>query len=314
MHARQAANLQRVRALTRLSSRPRSLRFCAALTCAALCSLPAAPALAEPVQDFNVQLKDIQRDGRYSIVLTGNSYDTTGLRPPIVTDNALRFARGIRIRREFLTKAYQCDVDAVREALRMPDGKRTYTQRLRDLAGSLRRTRAKLRRALVKKVETCVRSQVGFGNSVADARPTFKEPTPANFFVYLSKPAAKKAEFTLTALVVLDEKGWLWKQAPLLRTFRLAMNLNAFWPGTSGPFGYRLEMPGGGTAGIRASVAELKLTLTGLTRRENGKRLFWLTRPACPRSRNVRFQSAFTYEGGLKQTKSIEIPCPRFIG
>jgi hypothetical protein len=303
-----------VRALTRLTPRPRSLRFCA-LACAALCSLPASPARAEPVQDFNVQLKDIKADGRYSIVLTGNSYDTTGLRPPIVTDNALRFARGIRVRPEFLTKAHQCDVDAVRDALRLPDGKRTYTQRLRNLAGTLRRTRSKLPRALADKVKTCVRSQVGFGNSVADVRPTFAEPTPANFFVYLSKPAAKKAEFTLTALVVLDENGWLWKQAPLLRTFRLAMNLNGFWqPGAGGPFGYRLVMPGGGTAGIRASVAELKMTLTGLTQTKNGKRIFWLTRPTCPRSRNVRFQSAFTYEGGLKQTKSIEIPCPRFIG
>ena len=248
-------------------------------------------------------------------MLTGNSYDTTGLRPPIVTDNVFRFPGGIRIRPEFLTKAYQCDVDAVRDALRMPDGKRTYTQRLRDLAGTLRRTGSKLAPAIVKKVKTCVRAQVGYGNSVADARPVFADPTPANFFVYLSKPAAKNAEFTLTALVVLDEKGWLWKQAPLLRTFRLAMDLNAFWrPGAGGPFGYQLAFPGGGTAGIRASVAEMKLTLTGLTQTKKNKRLFWLSRPACSRSRNVRFESDFTYEGGLKQAKSIEIPCPRFIG
>jgi hypothetical protein len=279
-----------------------------------LCSLPPAPAGAEPVQDFNVQIKDTRSDGRYSIVLTGNSYDTTGLRPPLVTDNAFRFPGGIRVRREFRSKAYQCDVDAVRDALRLPDGKRTYTQRLRNLAGTLRRTRSKLTPALAGKVKTCVRAQVGYGNSVADARPVFAEPTPANFFVYLAKPAVRSAEFTLTALVVLDEKGWLWKQAPLLRTFRLALNLNAFWrPGAGGPFGYRLVFPSGGTAGIRASVAEMKLTLTGLTRTKDNRPLFWLTRPTCSKSRGIRFESQFTYEGGTRQKKSIAVPCPRFL-
>lgn len=313
-------------ALTRLTPRPlRTL-----LACTALCLLPATPALAEPVQDFNVQLKDIKADGGYSIVLTGNSYDTTGLRPPIVTNDTLRLAGGIRVRPEFLTKAYQCDVDAVRQVVAMPDGKRTYTQKLRDLAGTLRRTRAKLPRALAEKLETCVRSQIGFGTSVGDVRPTFAEPTPTNFAVFLSKPATKKAEATFTSVVVLDEGGWLWKQAPLLRTFRLALPLNVFWqPG--GNYGYQLVLPGGGAGSIRASVAELTMTLTGLRKtqktfrclsrsggkcvkgRTERKTIFWLTRPSCPSSRNLSFRSDFTYEGGLKQTKSIQIPCPRFV-
>src|SRR3954468_18346475 len=113
--------------------------FCA--TGAALCLLLAAlavPAFAEPVQEFNVQLKDIKPDGRYVVVFTANAYDTTGEQPPLVTDNQFRVAGGIRVRPEFRTQDYQCDVNAVREALVTPDGNLTYTQRLRDLAGTLK--------------------------------------------------------------------------------------------------------------------------------------------------------------------------------
>ena len=42
----------------------------------------AASASAEPVQDFGVQLKDVTADGRYTIVFTSNSFDTTGDAPP----------------------------------------------------------------------------------------------------------------------------------------------------------------------------------------------------------------------------------------
>ena len=302
-----------------------------ALACAALFTLAVDRAGADPVQEFNVQIKDIKADGRYALVFTTNSYDTNGKRPPIAKDGFFRFASGIRIRPEFLTKNYQCDVNAVRKALITPDGNRNYTQRLRDLAGTLRRTRSKLLPSTAKKVETCVRSQIGYGNVVADARPVFADPSPANLFIYLAKPAAKNAEVTFSVLVVLDEHGWLWKHAPLLRTFRLARPLNAYWqPSAGGRFAYRLVLPGDGAGGVRASIAEMKLTLSGLTqtkqtvkclvRRSNRcvrsrlerKKLFWLTRPACPSSSVLRFASEVTYETGNKLTTSTDVPCPRF--
>ena len=113
--------------------------------------------------------------------------------------------------------------------------------------------------ATAKKLETCARAQIGEGNVIADVRPIFKEPVPANFFVYLAKPQKKGADAAFSVLVVLDENGWLWKESQTLRTFRLALTLNAFWePTADGRFGYRFVLPGGGAGGVRASVAELQ--------------------------------------------------------
>ena len=302
---------------------------------AALCALMvgfAVPALAEPVQEFNVQLKDIKPGGQYTVVFTANSYDTTGAPPPLVTDNIFKFAAGVRIRPEFLTKDYQCDVDAVREALVTPDGNLNYTQRLRNLAASLKRTRSKLVPATAKKVETCARAQIGEGHVIADVRPIFKEPVPANFFVYLAKPKAKGADAAFGIIVVLDENGWLFKEAPLLRSFRLPLHIDLFdEPSADGRYGYKLILPGGGAGGVRASVAELRVTTPGISKvkktttcltRRNGRcakkkvrtqKLFWLTQPKCPASGQLGFESFYKYENGTTFTKTSELPCPRFV-
>ena len=60
-------------------------------------------ALAEPVQQFNVQLKNVTADGRYSVVYTSNSFDTTGDAPPGAQPRpSLRLAKGMTIKPEFL--------------------------------------------------------------------------------------------------------------------------------------------------------------------------------------------------------------------
>src|SRR6185503_10961179 len=82
----------------------------------ALLSLTASAA-AEPVQEFNVQIKDARADGRYTIVFSSNSYDTSGEQPPLVTSNSVRFAKGVQIRKEFLNSRYRCDVPRLRDVL-----------------------------------------------------------------------------------------------------------------------------------------------------------------------------------------------------
>ncbi len=289
------------------------------------------PPSAEPVQEFNVQLTDIKPDGRYTIVFTANSYDTTGEQPPLVTANTLRVAAGVRIQPDFLTKSYQCKVDDVRQSLLTPDGGRNYTKRLNNLPASLKRTKKKMPKKLAAGVRTCARAQVGKGNVVADVRPVFKNPVPANFYVYLAKPTKKKADAAFSVLVVLDENGWLWKESPLLRTFRLAFTINLFYePTADGRYGYRAELPGGGTGGVRASIVDLRVTTPGVSktkrtvrclRKKKGKctkrkvtkkRIFWLNKPKCPKSGRLEFKSDYEYETGLKETKAIELPCPRF--
>ena len=64
---------------------------------------PATIAHADPVQEFNVQLKDVKPDGRYTIVFTANSFDTSGEPPPLLTSNTVSFAAGVKIKPAFLT-------------------------------------------------------------------------------------------------------------------------------------------------------------------------------------------------------------------
>lgn len=314
--------------------RPRGVSFAAALTAVLALAVLALPSVAgaAPVQEFNVQLKDIRTDGRYTIVFTANSYDTTGEQPPIIKANTLRVAAGVKIRKDFLTKAYQCKADDVREALLASDGSRNYTSRLKNLSATYKRTRKRMPKKTAAGLKTCVRAQIGQGNVVADVRPTFKRPVPANFFVYLAKPTVKGADAAFSVLVVLDEKSWLWAESPFLRTFRLAFTVNMFYEPTSdGLYGYRVVLPDGGTGGVRASVAELRVTTPGVTktkrtvkclrkkkgkctkRKVSKKKIFWLTQPKCPKSGLLDFKSDYVYETGLKETKAIQLPCPRFI-
>ena len=175
-----------------------------------------------------------------------------------------------------------------------------------------------------------MRSEIGEGNVIADVRPTFDRPVPANFFVYLTKPKAKGADAAFGIVVVLDENGWLFKEAPLLRTFRLPLSIDLFdEPSSDGRYGYKLILPGGGAGGVRASVAELRVTTPGtlpdqedrhlpdtkskgkcVKRKVTSKKLFWLTQPTCPASGQLGFESFYKYETGTTFTKSVDLPVP----
>jgi hypothetical protein len=291
----------------------------------------AAVAWADPVQDVSLQIKDVKPDGRYTVVFAANSYDTSGGPSPLVAANVLRFPAGAKIRPEFLTKRYQCNTADLRDALLVPDGRLTYTSRLRNLRASLRRTRAKLPPRIAAGVETCLRSQVGFGDVVVDFRPVFQEPVPFNFFMYLSKPAVKGAIASFGILVVLSENSWLYKESPTFRSFRLLLAVNFFdEPSADGRFGYRLVLPDPSDSGYRVTLAELRATTYGLTEvkktvaclaRKGGtctkkkvgtKRVFWLTQPTCPSTGLLGFESSYVYETGQTATKTLDLPCPRF--
>ena len=75
-----------------------------------------------------MQLKDVKPDGRYTIVFTANSFDTSGEPPPLLTSNTVRFASGVNIRKEFMTSTYKCDVGLLRDALLAGEGERLLLQ------------------------------------------------------------------------------------------------------------------------------------------------------------------------------------------
>jgi hypothetical protein len=301
----------------------------ALLTLALLTLAPAAQ--AEPVQQFSIGLTDIKPGGRFTVVFRANSFDTTGAPPPLVTENTVRMAKGLTIRKEFLNKDYWCRPDKLALALIAQDPGKRYTERLSNLAATLKRTRTKLRPGLEPFVKTCIRSQVGRGTVLADARPAFDDPAPANFFLYLAKPKAKNAVAGLGVLVVLAEDSPFYKNNPFLQTLRLDFLIDIFdEPTPDGRFGYKLVLPGGGAGGVRVSLAELEAKTTGLSkdqkrvtcltkrkgrcvkRKVSTKKLFWLTQPACPATGQLPFESFYKYETGLTTTLGTQLPCPRF--
>ena len=303
-----------------------------ALALLALALLTLAPAAqAEPVQQFSLGLTDIKPAGRFTVVFRANSFDTTGAPPPLVTENTVRMAKGLTIRKEFLNKDYWCNPEKVALALIAPDPGKRYTERLANLAATLKRTRAKLRPGLEPFVKTCIRAQVGRGTVLADARPAFADPAPANIFLYLAKPKAKGAIAALGVLVVLAEDSPFYKNNPFLQTLRLNFLVDIFdEPTPDGRFGYKLVLPGGGAGGVRVSLAELEVKTPGLSqeqktvtclqkkkgrcvkRKVTTKKLFWLTQPTCPASAQLPFQAFYKYETGATTTLDSLLPCPRF--
>jgi hypothetical protein len=291
---------------------------------------PAAVAQAAPVQEFNVQLKDVKPDGRYTIVFTANSFDTSGEPPPLLTSNTVRFAAGVNIRKEFKTSAYKCDVGKLRDALiAAPEGG-YFFKRLDNLPATYKRVKARMTPESRKVTETCIRSQIGSGSVVVDARTLgLPDPLPAKLYLYLAKPAVKGAFASFGIFAVLDEAAPAIQSLGSLATLKLVFSTDLFnEPSADGLYGVKMVLPTG--SGLRISVAELKVTTPGITKttvkktcltKRKGKcvksrsqvnRLFWLTQPACPASGQVSFRSDYGYETGLATERTIQVPCPRF--
>src|SRR5829696_10374605 len=87
------------------------------LALAGLALAAPAAAVAEPVQQFSFQVKDLKPGGRFTLIFTARSFDTTGAVPPSPTENYLRLPAGATLRREFLTKRWFCDGPALRDAI-----------------------------------------------------------------------------------------------------------------------------------------------------------------------------------------------------
>jgi hypothetical protein len=66
-------------------------------------------AQADPVQEFSFQLKNVRPDGRFTVVFTSRTFDTSGGIPPILRENYLRLPLGAHLSRKFLNSRYYCD-------------------------------------------------------------------------------------------------------------------------------------------------------------------------------------------------------------
>lgn len=292
----------------------------------------AAPAAGEPVQEFGFQIKDVKPDGRYGVVFSSNSYDTTGDPPPALISNSVRFAAGITFRPEFLRRSALCDARRLRDTLREnPEPKVGYGDQVKHLPATLKRLRAKLRPAQVKLLTTCVAAREGTGRVIVDARPYVPDPVPADLYLFLSTPTVKGAFASFGVLSVLDVRAPIVRDNPVLANQKFVFAANLFnEPTPDGRYGYRLLLPPGQVDSLKFSVAELRVDNPGMTRverkttcvqRRGGrcvrkkvtkKTLWWATRPTCPASGLLQFEAIYTYETGLTTTKVLQVPCPRF--
>ena len=293
---------------------------------AALLTVGAGAASAEPVQQFGVQLKDITADGRYSVVYTSNAFDTTGDAPPALSEASLRLAKGMTIKKEFLAPDRLCDMTGFFRYLvqKRPKGT-TYAQAIDAFPKTAARIERQLPTPARAIVSTCRATFLGRGTAVIDARqpgpPTTipKEfsptaPVPAKFSLFLARPTAKGAVAGIGVLAHYDASSPIAVNEPWYMVLQRSFTLNVFDdPTPDGMYGYRISLPTERTSGFRFSIAELHVESAGLVgKTSRGPRDFWATPPRCPASGQVPFRADYRYVTGLQTSTVVQVACPRF--
>ena len=296
--------------------------------------IPLAVAQAEPVQEFNFQLRDIKPDGRFTVVFTSRTYDSTGGIPPVLRENYLRLPAGAKIPRAFLKKKYFCDTQKTLNTLvQNPDPSTLFYKRVENLKATIKKLKKrKVSAKTLKKIDTCRRVKIGQGTVQVDARPFINELIPAKIYLFFAKGTTKGAVAGFGIIGVPDENAPIVKNTPVVRDTRVAVNSNFFNdPTPDGKYGYRLQLPAGPIGGVNISIAEVDVVTKGLTikkkkkacaKRKHGRcvkkkrkvtRLFWFTKPACPASGKLSFLSFYGYDDPQPDiTKTIDLPCPQF--
>lgn len=298
--------------------------------------VPAA-AVAEPVQQFSFQVKDIKPGGRFTLVFNARTFDTTGAPPPAPIQNYIRIPAGATLRREFLTRRYFCDGPRLRTAIDMYDFRagsfNARVANLKPLIRQFQRSRdAKERREAANAI-ACDTSRLGGGTAQIDAResfPTIDRLIRASFSMFLSRPTAPGAIAGFTVLGAADEDQEIVRRRSyeVLTGVHAALSAN-FFNDPTGPYGYRLDLPRGEVNGFKVSIAELNATTRGLTLlrgtclkqnargrcvRRQRRTIFWFTVPPCPPSGQFSIEQFYGYaDPALNDTQSVNLVCPRFL-
>jgi hypothetical protein len=296
--------------------------------------LGAAVALAEPVQQFSLQLR-ADRRGQVALRIKLRTFDTTGAVPPTPTSTYIRLPLGAGIRDEFRNARYWCDGPALRTALDKRPSRTQFAQRIADLnpfIRSLARSRSRADRAALANARVCERARIGGGTGVIDARnvaPVLSEPIPVRFSVFLNRPRAPGAVAAYAVLGSADESS------PVVRRFPVVAGVHAAIvddivddPTPDGLYGLKLSVPTGPIAGFDVSIAEVDTSVRGLklrrgaclatdrrgrcTRRQP-EDVYSFVVPECPPGGLL---SALMFSGYQPPTPSLtttfQLPCPGF--
>lgn len=307
------------------------------LAVASLLLLLPAAALAEPVQQFSFQVRDIKPGGRFTLIFNARTFDTTGNPPPTATQNHIRIPAGATLRREFLNRRYFCDGPRLRTAIDIYDFRPgSFNARVRNLKPLIRqfaRSRDRKERRELANAQACDRGRIGGGTARVDAResfPTIDQLIRGSFSMFLSRPTARGAIAGFTAIAAADEDQEIVRRRSyeVITGVHAALNAN-FFNDPTGPYGYRLDLPRGEINGFKVSIAELNATTRGLTIprgtclrsnrrgrcvRRQRRTIFWFTVPPCPPSGQFSIEQFYGYaDAALNDTQTVQLACPRFI-
>jgi hypothetical protein len=310
-------------------------RILLALAALAALAVPVSIANAAVSQEFSFQLKDVKPDGRFTVVFTSRTFDTSGGIPPALKESYIRLPAGAKIPSAFLKKKYYCDVSKLLKDLQANPRPGIFYNRVANLkpfVKSLKKSHTAADRAARKNAEICQGARIGQGTAQVDARPLLEDLIPAKFVMFFGK-GAKGAVASIQILGMPDETSSIVKGLPItVQQTRVPFVLNFINdPTPDGKYGYKLQFPTGPVAGVNISIAEVNAVTKGLTvtkkkttckKRKHGKcvkkkvkktSLFWFTRPTCPASGKLSFQAFYGYGGAAPDiTKTIELSCPKF--
>jgi len=286
----------------------------------------AAVAQGVVVQQFSFQIKDIRSWGGYTVVFNSRSYEPSGGIPDELKQNYLRLPVGATVPKLFRKKRFYCEAKKLVDQVRMDKGSGRFTPYINKLLKG-KKTIPKNNRNLIK---TCRFARIGTGRVLVDARPFEERPIPADLMMFWTKPApGAVAAFAIVGIP--DERVPVVQENPTVRETVPVINANFYSEKTpDGLFDYKLVLPTGPVNGIRVSVAEVKVTTTGLTytkktkkcvkkrgrkcvrRKTKTKRTFWFTQPPCPPSGKLTFEAFYGYDTAPDELRRSEIPCPDF--
>jgi hypothetical protein len=300
---------------------------------AVLALLVPAGALAYPVQEFSGGVKDIKPNGRFTLVYSSRTYDTTGGVPPLLRENYLRIPLGSAIRKEFLTKRYQCDGGKLLKDLQAaPEQNVQFARRVDKLSATIKRIRSRLNPKALRNAEACSRSRIGEGTAQVDARPVYDELIPVVFYMFLGNGTQPGAVASVQIIGMPDENSAEVKELPItVRQTRVPRVVPIFNEPTEGKYGYKLVLPAGPIAGLNVSLAEVRAEAPGITlkkkkvtcikrnhrrcvrKKVNKTIVFWFTAPKCPPAGKLSILAFYGYDDPIPDiTKTLEIPCPNF--
>ena len=213
------------------------------------------------VQEFSFQIKDIKKWGRLHGRVQLAQLRPQRRDPGELDQNYLRLPKGAKVHKVFKNKRFYCEAKKLVDKVRMDKGSGRFTPYLEKLL----KGKKKPPKSAKNLIEVCRFARIGKGRVLVDARPFEERPIPADLQMFWTKPApGAAAAFAIVGIP--DETVPVVKDNPTVRETVPTINVNFYSePTPDGLYDYKLVLPTGPINGIRISVAEVKVTTTGLT-------------------------------------------------